>query len=165
MRAMGRLLPTPTLSLVLLVVWLLLVRSIAPGQLILGAFLAVGIPLLTRGFWEPLPQVRHPLKLAWFVLVVLYDIVKANVQVSLLILSPKREPHPGFIEYPLQVKEPLTITLLANTITMTPGTVSTNIRLDRSSLLIHVLDMEDEQALVREIQERYERPLKEIFEC
>jgi len=165
MKAMGRLLPTPTLSLVLLVVWLLLVRSLAPGQLILGTFLAVGIPLLTRGFWEPLPRVRHPIKLAWFVLVVLYDIVKANVHVSLLILSPKREPHPGFIEYPLQVKEPLTITLLANTITMTPGTVSTNIRLDRSSLLIHVLDMEDEQALVREIQERYERPLKEIFEC
>ncbi len=59
----------------------------------------------------------------------------------------------------------MSFTLLANTITMTPGTVSTNIRLDRSSLLIHVLDMEDEQALVREIQERYERPLKEIFEC
>ncbi|MFO8044891.1 MAG: Na+/H+ antiporter subunit E [Halomonas sp.] len=165
MKAMGRLLPTPTLSLVLLAVWLLLVRSIAPGQLILGTFLAVVIPLLTKGFWDPLPRVRHPLKLVRFVLVVLYDIVKANIQVSLLILSPKRQPHPGFIEYPLQVKEPLTITLLANTVTMTPGTVSTNVRLDRSSLLIHVLDMEDEQALVREIQERYERPLKEIFEC
>ncbi|MGJ7456450.1 Na+/H+ antiporter subunit E [Halomonas sp. MA07-2] len=165
MKSQGRLLPTPTLSLVLLVVWLLLVRSIAPGQLILGAFLAVGIPLLTKGFWEPLPQVKHPLKLAWFVLKVLGDIVTANIQVSLLILSPKREPHPGFIEYPLQVKDPLTITLLANTITMTPGTVSSNIRLDRSSLLIHVLNMEDEQTLVREIHERYERPLKEIFEC
>ncbi|QTF93602.1 Na+/H+ antiporter subunit E [Halomonas sp. BM-2019] len=165
MRAMGRLLPTPTLSLVLLVVWLLMVRSLEPGQLILGALLAVSIPLLTQRFWEPLPQVKHPFKLAWFVLVVLYDIVKANIQVSLLILSPKREPHPGFVEYPLSVTEPLTITLLANTITMTPGTVATNIRLDRSSLLIHVLDMNDEEALVREIRERYERPLKEIFEC
>lgn len=162
---MSRLLPTPTLSLVLLVVWLLMVRSLEPGQLVLGAFLAVTIPLLTRRFWDPLPPVRHPLKLVRFVLVVLYDIVKANVQVSLLILSPRREPHPGFVEYPLEVQEPLTITLLANTITMTPGTVSTNIRLDRSSLLIHVLDMDDEQALVREIRERYERPLKEIFEC
>ncbi|MBE0488426.1 MAG: Na+/H+ antiporter subunit E [Halomonas sp.] len=165
MKTLGRLLPTPTLSLVLLVVWLLLVRSIAPGQLILGAFLAVGIPLLTKGFWEPLPQVKHPLKLTWFVLKVLGDIFTANLQVSLLILSPKREPHPGFVEYPLQVKDPLTITMLANTITMTPGTVSTNIRLDRSSLLIHVLDMKDEQTLVREIHERYELPLKEIFEC
>ncbi|MFO7646533.1 Na+/H+ antiporter subunit E [Halomonas campaniensis] len=165
MKPLGRFLPTPTLSLVLLVVWLLMARSVAPGQLLLGALLAVGIPLLTRRFWDPLPPVRHPIKLAWFVLVVLYDIVKANLQVSLLILTPRREPHPGFVEYPLEVKEPLTITLLANTITMTPGTVSTNIRLDRSSLLIHVLDMREEQALVQEIRERYERPLKEIFEC
>lgn len=165
MKAMGRYLPTPTLSLVLLVVWLLMVRSIAPGQLLLGAFLAVVIPLLTQNFWDPLPKVKHPVKLAWFVLVVLYDIVKANIHVSLLILLPKREPHPGFVEYPLEVTDRLTITLLANTITMTPGTVSTNIRLDGSSLLIHVLDMTDEQALISEIRERYERPLKEIFEC
>ncbi len=165
MRAMGRYLPTPTLSLVLFVVWLLMVRSIAPGQLLLGAFLAVVIPLLTQNFWDPLPKVKHPVKLAWFVLVVLYDIVKANIHVSLLILLPKREPHPGFVEYPLEVTDRLTITLLANTITMTPGTVSTNIRLDGSSLLIHVLDMTDEQALISEIRERYERPLKEIFEC
>lgn len=52
MKAMGRFLPTPTLSLVLLVVWLLMVRSIAPGQLLLGTVLAVGIPLLTQGFWS-----------------------------------------------------------------------------------------------------------------
>ena len=165
MRAMGRYLPTPTLSLVLLVVWLLMVRSIEPGQLLLGSFLAVGIPLLTQGFWEPLPRVKHPIKLAWFVIVVMWDIVKANVHVSLLILLPRREPHPGFVEYPLEVKDRLVIMLLANTITMTPGTVSTNIRLDGSSLLIHVLDMDEEQELVREIRERYERPLKEIFEC
>ncbi|WP_163558552.1 Na+/H+ antiporter subunit E [Halomonas sp. NO4] len=165
MKALGRYLPTPTLSLVLLVVWLLMVRSVSFGQILLGLFLAVVIPLMTRDFWEPLPRVKHPLKLARFVLVVLWDIVVANLQVSRLILSPKREAHPGFIEYPLEVKDRLTITLLANTITMTPGTVSTNIRLDGSSLLIHALDMGEEQALIREIRERYERPLKEIFEC
>ncbi|MFY0991345.1 Na+/H+ antiporter subunit E [Halomonas sp. C05BenzN] len=165
MSTLSRLVPTPTLSLVLLTVWLLMVRSIEPGQLLLGTLLAVGIPLLTRGFWEPLPRVRHPIKLVRFVLLVLWDIVKANIHVSLLILTPRREPHPGFIEYPLEVKDRLTITLLANTITMTPGTVSTNLRLDGSSLLIHVLDMHDEQAIIREIRDHYERPLKEIFEC
>ncbi|PMR70019.1 Na+/H+ antiporter subunit E [Halomonas heilongjiangensis] len=165
MSMFARVVPTPTLSLVLLTVWLLMVRSISPGQLLLGALLAVGIPLLTHGFWEPLPRVKHPLKLVRFVLVVLWDIIKANVEVSLLILTPRREPHPGFVEYPLEVKDRLTITLLANTITMTPGTVSTSLRMDNSSLLIHVLDMDDEQALIREIRDHYERPLKEIFEC
>lgn len=164
-RLASRWLPTPTLSLLLLVVWLLMVRSLAPGQLLLGLALAWLIPLITRRFWDPLPRVKHPLKLLRFTGHVLWDIVKANLDVSLLILSPRRTPHPGFVEYPLEVQEPLTITLLANTITLTPGTVSTNIRLDRSSLLIHVLDLDDEQALIEEIRQRYERPLKEIFEC
>ncbi|TVP47199.1 MAG: Na+/H+ antiporter subunit E [Halomonas sp.] len=160
-----RFLPAPMLSLILLVTWLLMVRSVTLGQLLLGVILAIGIPLLTRQFWLPFPRVKHPLKLFRFLLCVLGDIVVANLHVSLLILTPKREPHPGFVEYPLQVKDRLAITLLANTITMTPGTVSTNIRLDQTSLLIHVLDMKDEQKLIKEIHERYERPLREIFEC
>ena len=165
MTLLARYLPTPTLSLVLLVVWLLMVRSVAPGQLLLGTILALGIPLLTQRFWEPLPRVKHPFKLARFVLTVLWDILYANVQVSMLILLPQREPRPGFVEYPLAVSDRLAVTLLANTITMTPGTVSTNIRLDGASLLIHVLDLDDEQTLICEIHERYEKPIKEIFEC
>ncbi|UXZ55007.1 Na+/H+ antiporter subunit E [Halomonas sp. 7T] len=162
---LARYFPAPALSLILFVTWLLMVRSLSFGQLLLGVLLAIGIPLLTRAFWLPFPRVKHPIKLIRFILRVLADIVIANLQVSLLILSPKRTPHPGFIEYPLQVQDRLAITLLANTITMTPGTVSTNIRLDHTSLLIHVLDMQDEQALIQDIQERYERPIKEIFEC
>ncbi|MDR5897998.1 Na+/H+ antiporter subunit E [Halomonas vilamensis] len=160
-----RYLPAPALSLILLITWLLMVSSLSFGQILLGLILALGIPLITRRFWLPLPRIKHPIKLAFFVLRVLGDIVVANIQVSLLIWSPKRAPHPGFIEYPLHVQDRLAITLLANTITMTPGTVSTNISLDKSSLLIHALDMSDEQALIRDIYERYERPIKEIFEC
>ncbi len=161
----SRYLPAPVLSLVLFVTWLLMVSSLEPGQLLLGFTLALGIPFLIRRLWLPLPTVRHPVKLGFFILRVLGDIIKANLQVSLLIWNPKRAPHPGFVVYPLEVKDRMVITLLANTITMTPGTVSTNIRHDRSSLLIHALDMSDEKELIKEIQERYEKPLKEIFEC
>ena len=160
-----RYLPAPALSLVLFVTWLLMVSSLAPGQVLLGLILALVIPLLIRGLWVPLPPIKHPIKLVLFFLRVLGDIVKANLQVSLLIWSPRRAPQPGFVVYPLHVKDRMVITLLANTITMTPGTVSTNIRQDRSSLLIHALDMSDEKELIKEIQERYEKPLKEIFEC
>ncbi|MFC7369491.1 Na+/H+ antiporter subunit E [Vreelandella zhaodongensis] len=165
MTRVERLFPAPTLGLVLFVTWLLMVRSLAPGQILLGAFLAIIIPLLTRRFWLPFPRVKHPIKLALFVIGVLRDIVVANLQVSLLILSPKRTPHPGFIEYPLNVSDRLAVTLLANTVTMTPGTVSAYIRQDLTALFIHVLDMRDEESIIREIHERYEKPLKEIFEC
>lgn len=160
-----RLFPAPTLGLVLFVTWLLMVRSLSPGQVLLGAFLAIIIPLLTRRFWLPLPRVKRPGKLVLFVIRVLSDIVVANLQVSLLILSPKRTPQPGFIEYPLNVSDRLAVTLLANTATMTPGTVSAYIRQDLTALFIHVLDMKEEESIIRDIHERYEKPIKEIFGC
>lgn len=160
-----RWLPTPLLSLLLLVVWLMLVRSTAFGQLLLGTFLAVVIPLATHRFWDLQPDVGKPWLLLRFVLRVLGDIVVANVQVAWLIVNPWRRLRPHFVEYPLMVEKRFTITLLANTISLTPGTVSANLRMDGKTLLIHALDVEDDDALIAQIRERYERPLKEIYEC
>lgn len=158
-------LPIPLLSILLLVVWLLLVRSLAIGHILLGSVLAVGIPLFTHRFWDVQPGVKKPGLLLRFVLRVLGDIIYANLQVAWLIINPWRRIRPAFVEYPLILEERFTITLLANTISLTPGTVSTNIRMDGKTLLIHALNIEDPQALIEEIHERYERPLKEIYEC
>lgn len=158
-------LPTPVLSLLMLVVWLLLVRSYAFSQLFLGSVLAIVIPLLTHRFWDARPRIAKPWQLLRFGLRVLGDIVVANFEVAYLIINPWRTLQPRFIEYPLILEERFTITLLANTISLTPGTVSANLRLDGKSLLIHALNVEDEDALISQIRERYERPLKEIYEC
>jgi multicomponent K+:H+ antiporter subunit E len=158
-------LPTPLLSILLLLVWLLLVRSTAFGQLLLGSVLAVIIPLATHRFWDLQPLVGKPVLLLRFVLRVLGDIIVANIEVAWLIANPWRRLRPHFIEYPLMVEKRFTITLLANTISLTPGTVSANLRMDGKTLLIHALDVKDEDALIRTIRERYEQPLKEIYEC
>ena len=158
-------LPTPVLSILLLVVWLLLVRSYAFGQFVLGGSLAILIPLLIHRFWDARPRISKPLALLRFVLRVLGDIVVANFEVAYLIANPWRRMKPHFIEYPLMLEDRFTITLLASTISLTPGTVSANLRLDGKSLLIHALDVDNEEALINQIRERYERPLKEIYEC
>lgn len=158
-------LPTPLLSILLLVVWLLMARSIAFGHILLGGALAVAIPLVTQRFADPHPHVGKPWLLLRFLLRVLGDIVIANLEVAWLIVNPWRRLRPHFVEYPLMLEDRFTITLLANTISLTPGTVSANLRLDGKSLLIHALDVEDDEALIEHIRERYERPLKEIYEC
>ncbi|WP_108445056.1 Na+/H+ antiporter subunit E [Halomonas denitrificans] len=160
-----RWLPLPLLSILLLVVWLLMVRSIAPGQILLGGVLALLIPLATYRFWDAQPHVAKPGLLLRFVARVLVDILVANIQVAWLIINPRQRMRPAFVVYPLMLEERFTITLLASTISLTPGTVSANLRMDGKSLLIHTLDMEDEDALIETIRERYERPLKEIYEC
>ncbi|WP_148253527.1 Na+/H+ antiporter subunit E [Aidingimonas lacisalsi] len=158
-------LPTPLLSILLLIVWLLLVRSAALGHILLGGVLGIVIPLVTRRFWDAQPHVKKPWLLLRFVLRVLKDIIIANLEVAWLIINPWRRMRPAFIEYPLMLEERFPITLLANTISLTPGTVSANLRMDGKSLLIHALDVGDEEALIKEIHERYERPIKEIYEC
>lgn len=158
-------LPTPVLSLLLLAVWLLLTHSIAPGQILLGSLLGIAIPLATHRFWDVQPRIRKPWLLARYVLRVVGDIVVANFEVAYLIVNPWRKMNPYFVEYPLILEERFTITLLASTITLTPGTLSANLRLDGKSLLIHALDEEDPDALIEQIRRRYEMPLKEIFEC
>lgn len=160
-----RWLPIPLLSLLLLAVWLLMVRSLSPGHILLGGVLAVVIPLYTYRFWDVQPRVRRPGLLLRFVLRVLGDIIVANFEVAWLIVNPWRRTRPHFVEYPLMLQERFTITLLANTISLTPGTVSANLRMDGDTLLIHALDVEDDDALIEQIRERYERPLKEIYEC
>jgi multicomponent K+:H+ antiporter subunit E len=72
---------------------------------------------------------------------------------------------PCFVVVPLDLRDELAISLLANTICLTPGTVSASLSADRRSLLVHALDCADPAALVTEIKQRFEAPLKEILEC
>jgi len=158
-------LPMPIHSLLLFAVWLLLNNTVAPGHILLGAFLALVIPILCAPLKTEQPHVRRPFLAAGYVLRVLGDIVVANVEVAILVLGPARKLQPGFVAIPLDIREELPITLLASTISLTPGTVSSELSTDRKWLYIHALHVTDEQDLINSIKSRYEAPLKEIFAC
>ena len=72
---------------------------------------------------------------------------------------------PGFVAVPLDIESELGITLLASTVSLTPGTVSAEISEDQQWLYVHALHLEDTEALINEVKTRYETPLKEIFGC
>lgn len=158
-------LPHPLLSLILTGVWLLLVNTLSLGHVLLGTVLGIALPLFTRRFWPTALPVRRPLRLVGFVLMVIWDILVANLQVARLILGRPAKLRPAFIQLPLELDEDFAITLLASTISLTPGTVSADVSSDRRTLLIHTLDVDDPEALVAQLKQRYEAPLKEIFAC
>ena len=162
---MKRWLPHPLLSLFLWLIWLLLVNSVTPGQLLLGAVLAMVLPLLTGRFWPDQPTLRNPWKILRYIAVLLWDIVLANLAVARRILGPTHQLHPAFVHLPLDLHNDFAISVLASTISLTPGTVSSDLSADRKTLLLHVLDVQDEAELIAHIKQRYEQPLKEIFEC
>lgn len=162
---LSRLFPHPYLTLTLTVVWLLLVNKITPGNLLLGVVFGILIPLFTAAYWPDRPRLSHPLRMIEYVLIVLWDIVVANVVVAWIILfRPQDRIRTQWIAVPLDLKSPEAITALAGTITMTPGTVSAMLSADGRSILVHCLDTENPEATRDQIKQRYERRLKEIFE-
>lgn len=158
-----RWLPHPLMSLTLVLVWLLLANEFTFGQLLLGGVLGLLIPHFTGNFWPERPRLRHPGLLGRYLLVLLGDIILANFQVARLVLGPTARLRPDFIEFPLELTDEFAITMLASTISLTPGTVSADLSSDHRTLLIHSLDVPDPNELCRRIKNRYEEPLKEIF--
>lgn len=161
---MNRLLPHPVLSLMLLAIWLLLVNRISVGHLLLGTVLGWAIPLYTARFWPDDVRVRRPMVLLRLLGVVLFDILVANIAVARLVLGSPARIQPAFVEMPLSLHSEVGISLLASTVSLTPGTVSAYLSADRTRLLIHSLHATDPDAVIATIRQRYEAPLKEVLE-
>lgn len=153
----------PVISLMMAGSWLLLQHSLALPQLITAAVLALVVPRLLHGFLGAATHPRAPGTVIRLVLLVVWDIVVANMTVARIVLSPTSDPQPAWVRVALDAESPTAITLLAAIITMTPGTVSCVVDDQRREILVHALDCSDPEALAADIKARYEAPLKEIF--
>lgn len=159
---MRRLLPHPLLAVFLLAMWLLLNQSLSPGHFLLGAAVAV---LASHGLAALRPEnvaigsLRPALRLT---LVVIADIVRSNLAVARIVLF-QRPRVAGFVRVPLELTNIHGLALLACIITATPGTLWMEFDRGRGMLLVHVLDLGDEEEWIRLIKRRYESLLLEIF--
>lgn len=158
------LLPHPILTLLLAVVWILLQNEFSAGMAVFGVILGVIITKITAIWWPERPAMLSIGKFARYAMIVLWDIMIANVQVAWIVLTKSNANlKPAWIVIPLELRAPEAITILAGTITLTPGTVSADLSDEGHSLLVHVLHTDDPDAERDSIKERYERRLKEIF--
>ena len=93
----------------------------------------------------------------------LYELVLSSVRVAVLVLKPNMDLKPGIVSYPLKVDTDAEIALLANLITLTPGTLSVDVSDDRKHLFIHALDASDPEGMRRDIALGFERKIMEAF--
>lgn len=161
---MNRIFPMPIHSIMLTLVWLLL-NGWSYGHLFLGLFLGLVIPIIAYPYVRGHMRVQKPFAMMWYLARLLWDIVVANMDVARRVLMPNKYLKPGWIAYPLSIQEPFPATVLASSISLTPGTVSVEFADDMSCLYIHVLHLDNEGSLKEFIAKRYETPLKEIFAC
>ena len=119
----------------------------------------------------PKPHVRwRPQRFSYFLLqyipVLLWEVLKANIDVAYRVVHPKLPIRPGIVEVKTSLRSDIALTLLANSITLTPGTMSVDIGKENTVLYIHWIDVRerDSEAATKIIVERFERILRKIFE-
>lgn len=157
---------SPVLVVALVAIWLLLNRTLAPGAIVLGLLLSIAFAWLGSSLRPLRARIRRVDCAAALIFVVLWDIVRSNVAVARIVLAlpGQRVPKPGFLRIPLDLRDDHGLAALACIVTSTPGTVWAGLSPDRSALMLHILDLDDEQAWIQAIKRRYERPLMRIFE-
>jgi multicomponent K+:H+ antiporter subunit E len=161
----NRWLPTPLLSLALWALWLLLNESVAVTHVLLGFILALLIPWLVAPLNPPGGRLRKPAVLARLVFRVGGDVVMSAMQVGFGVLRAWRRPPRGtFVVVPLDLRDPYALAALAIICTVIPGAVWSELAPDRSALMVHVFDLDSEEAYISHFKQSYEQPLKEIFE-
>lgn len=145
--------------------WTAVTGSLTVPNLLLGAVLGTLALLLLRiRFSSPklLPWLGHILAL---MLLFVRELLLSAIRVALLVLTPdlKSRLKPAIIAFPLTAASDAEITLLANLITLTPGTLSIDVSADRKAIYVHVLSLRDRETLVRDIAQGLEAKVIEVF--
>lgn len=143
--------------------WSFVTGSFAMINLVFGFALGAAALYLIReqvGSVGYFSRFRRVVSLA---LLFLYELILSAWRVAMLVLSPKMDINPGIFAYPLKVDRDFEITLLANMITLTPGTLSVDVSEDQSTLYVHAIDCRDPEQTRRDIAEGFERKIMEAF--
>ena len=157
--------PAPLLSLTVAGLWLLLNGSMAFGHWLMALLLGFGVPLLTQSLRPTPVRMRRPGVALRLVVRVGLDVVASNWRVLRGTLARgDRVPQGGFVTVPLDLRDANGLAVLAAIMCFIPGTIWSELALDRSALLVHFFEVDDPAVEIAMVKSRYERPLMEIFE-
>ncbi|MCX8073694.1 MAG: Na+/H+ antiporter subunit E [Candidatus Binatia bacterium] len=151
------------LHLLLAVLWVALTGQWSLSDLTFGWFLAYGVLWLTHPHGEGTYFARIP-RVFRALLAFLWEIVLANLRVTYHVFAPLERMRPGIVAVPLEVQSDAAITMLANAITLTPGTLSLDVSSDRQILYVHGMRIADPVTFRAEIKSVLERHVKEVLE-
>jgi multicomponent Na+:H+ antiporter subunit E len=150
-------------NVLLALAWVALTGSFQPSNFLAGFVLGyAALWLLSRtidhgNYFRKLPQIVS------FILFFVWELFKANIRVLWEVITPTFHMKPGIVGIPLDVTSDHEITLLANLITLTPGTLSLDVSDDRRVLYVHTMYMDDVESFRRSIKDGFERRVMEIF--
>lgn len=150
-------------NIVLALVWGAVTASFAPGNLLFGFVLGFLCLWLVRDRFNP-RNFHRPGRALGLAGLFLLELCLSAGRVARDTLRPNMTFRPAIIAFPLEVQKEGEIMLLANLISLTPGTLSVDVSTDRSTLYIHAMDVDDPDALRQEIRDGFERRILDVME-
>ncbi len=151
------------MNLLLMLVWVALTGSFVFGNFIFGFVLSFAVMWLIRRRDQPSQYFQRLINVIGFLFYFLYELAKANIHVATDVLKPRFSMRPGIIKIPLNAKTDLEITLLANMISLTPGSLILDVSDDKKVLYVHAIYIRDKDEYIRKIKTGFERRLLEIM--
>lgn len=151
-------------------IWMLLGWPFDLQHIIVGVFAAALVAFLTGDLFSRRPHhFMHISRYLWFgyyIILFLWECFKANIDVALRVIKPGLPINPGIVKVKTRLKSDTALTFLANSITLTPGTLCVDIRAQEGVLYIHWIDVksEDLQKATQLIVDKFEHVLERIFE-
>ncbi|WP_010251420.1 Na+/H+ antiporter subunit E [Myroides injenensis] len=153
------------LNLLLALVWVALTGQLNYSNFIFGSVLGFFILWILVRRSKPHEKeyfYRVP-KILTFILYFLYDMLQANLQVAIDVVTPNYHTTPGIIKYYIDAKTDFEITMLTNIIALTPGTMVIDIADDKSYIYIHTMYLRDKDVFIKRMKDRTEKKLLEIL--
>jgi multicomponent Na+:H+ antiporter subunit E len=152
-----------SLNLLLAIAWIALTGAFTPTNLLFGFALSYALLWATRGLRAPSGYFTKMPRLIGFVLYFAGEMVVASVRVARVVLTPRIQVRPAVVAIPLTVRSPAEITLLANLISLTPGSLFLDVSQDRCVIYVHTMHVDDIEAFRADIKNGFERRVMEVL--
>lgn len=146
-------------------VWLAVSGSVTPANILFGLIVsALALGLIRHQIPKGGRHRLRPVRVLSLLMLFFKELALSAWKVAVMVTRPKLDVQPGIFAYPLRLKTDFEITLLANLITLTPGTLSVDVSEDKTTLYVHAIDCSNIEAAKNDIRNGFEKKIMEAFQ-
>jgi multicomponent Na+:H+ antiporter subunit E len=150
------------LNLLIGVIWMFLSESYSFASFLVGFVIGAALLFLLNRFIPDSFYFKQVKAIIYLIFLFIKELILANIEVLKWVYKPKLNFQPGIIALPIDVKKNWEITLLANLITLTPGTLSVDVSRDQRYIYIHAIDLPDVNQTIVGIKDSFEKAIREV---
>ncbi|WP_221565726.1 Na+/H+ antiporter subunit E [Alkalihalobacillus sp. TS-13] len=150
------------INLVIGLIWMFLMESYDFVTFLIGFVLGIFLLFLLNRFIPDTFYIRYIIAIVKLVFLFAKELLISNIEVLKMVYKPKMDMQPGIIALPIDLKTNWEITMLANLITLTPGTLTVDVSADNKFLYIHAMDLPDVDETINQIKGTFEKAIKDV---